>query len=464
MLAFLQNLLAQYGYIIVALGILLESMGIPLPGETLLLLGAAYAGTGNLNVWGVILAAALGAIVGDNLGYAIGARGGRSLLERYGHVLHLNKRHLAYAEDFFARHGDKTVFFGRFIAILRTFSALLAGVYRMPYRRFLLFNAAGGILWALTFGLLGAAFGSQWPLIERWAGRAGLLILGVLALIAVAIILWRWAVNHEEGLRSRWNAFLTHPRAMALRTRFAPQLAFLQARLSPTGYLGLQLTIGIACIIAGAWLFGGITEDILHGDPLVQVDLAISQFLHAHSEPPFTVAMVIVSLAGSELILIASLALGVYFAWRRRWREFTLLVIGVGGGELLNLALKAFFARQRPTFTDPILTLTTYSFPSGHAMASMIFYSLLVYLIVKQAVSWRLRVLAVITGTVLILIIGFSRMYLGLHYLSDVLGGYAAGLVWLAFTIIGVETFHRSRLYTSLPTTTDPQPPRQKVV
>src|SRR5690242_6109499 len=143
MLPFLQGLLATYGYIVVALGILLESMGVPLPGETLLLLGAAYAGAGNLSVWGVILAAALGAITGDSIGYAIGHRGGRALLERYGHSLHLNPTHLARAEAFFQRHGDKTVLFGRFIALLRTFSAFLAGVYHMPYRRFLLFNAAG---------------------------------------------------------------------------------------------------------------------------------------------------------------------------------------------------------------------------------------------------------------------------------------------------------------------------------
>ncbi len=459
MLPFLQNLLTTYGYIVIALGILIESMGVPLPGETLLLLGAAYAGAGHLNIWGVILAAALGAIVGDTIGYAIGGRGGRALLERYGHILHLNPKHLARAEAFFERHGDKTVFFGRFFALLRTFSAFLAGVYHMPYRRFFLFNAAGGILWAVIFGLLGAAFGSQWPLIEHWAGRAGLLMLGVLGVIAVAVVLWRWAVNHETALRNRWNAFLTHPRVRAFRTRFAPQLAFLRARLSPTGYLGLQLTIGIACIIAGAWLFGGITEDILHGDPLVQVDLTISQYLHAHTEPPFTVAMILVSLAGSELVFIASLALSAYYAWHRRWRECSLFVIAVGGGELLNLALKAFFARQRPLFTDPLFILTSYSFPSGHAMASMIFYGLVVYLIVKRPIAWRWRALATITGAVLILLIGFSRMYLGLHYLSDVLGGYAAGLVWLAFTITGVETFHRQRTQTPPVSGTKPSRP-----
>ncbi|MFL5802908.1 MAG: bifunctional DedA family/phosphatase PAP2 family protein [Roseiflexaceae bacterium] len=448
MLPFLQQLLATYGYLAVALGVMAESMGVPLPGETLLLLGAAYAGAGHLSVWGVILAATLGAIVGDSIGYWIGQRGGRALLERYGKVLHINQHHLAQAEAFFARYGDKAVFFGRFIAVLRIFSAFLAGVNHMPYRRFLLYNAAGGTLWACTFGLLGAAFGSQWPLIERWAGRAGLLIAGIVLLLGLAVVVWRWASRHEDQLRARWAALLDHPRIAALRRRIAPQLAFLQARLSPTEYLGLHLTVGMLLIVFGGWLFGGIAEDIVHHDPLVDVDLAVSQFLAAHREPPFTEAMLIVSFAGSPLlVLVVSLALAIYFAWRRRWSECSMLVLAVGGAELLDVLLKLLFARPRPTLLNPLLILSSYSFPSGHAMGAMAFYGLLAYLVIRRVHVWRWHLAAGVISVVLILLIGFSRMYLGVHYLSDVLGGYAAGFVWLVVTITGVETVVRRRHY-----------------
>ena len=459
MLQFLQQLLASYGYLAVALGVMVESIGVPIPGETMLLLAAAYAGAGYLDVRGVIVAAALGAIVGDSIGYEIGRLGGRALLSRYGHILHLSKHHLARAEAFFARHGDKTVFFGRFTAFLRTFSAFLAGVNRMPYRRFLLYNAAGGILWAVTFGLFGAAFGSQWPLIERWAGRAGLLIAALLLLIVLAGLLGRWAMQHETELRARWGALVAHPKVVALRTRFAPQIAFLEARLSPTGELGLQLTIGLVLIVLGSWLFGGIAEDVIHRDPLVQVDLAVSQFLHAHAEPPFTTAMLVVSLAGSYLIVGASLVIAGVLAWRRRWYDFSMLVLAVGGGEVINLLLKALFARHRPVLPEPLLTLMSPGFPSGHAMASMIFYGLIVYFIVRRVRVWRWRVLAAITGAILIILIGFSRIYLGVQYLSDVLGGYAAGFVWLAFTITGVETLRRRREHTMHPATAADTPP-----
>jgi len=448
MLQFLQHLLATYGYLAVALGVLVESMGIPVPGETMLLLAAAYAGAGNLNIWGVIGAAAAGAIIGDTIGYQLGKRGGRVLLERYGKLLHLNPRQLVRAEAFFARYGDKAVFFGRFVAVLRTLSAFLAGVNQMPYRRFLVYNAAGGIVWAVIFGLLGAAFGSQWPLLERWAGRAGLLIVGIFLLVSLAVVVWRWAIRHEDEMLARWATFLNHPRVVALRDRFAPQIAFLQDRLSPEGYLGLHLTIGLVLIVVGSWLFGGITEDIIHHDPLVDVDIAISQFLAAHTEPKFTSAMLLVSLAGSPLtVLLLSLVLAAYFAWQRRWYEVSLLVVAVGGAEILDLLLKLIVARQRPTLLNPLLTLPDYSFPSGHAMGSMAFYGLLAYLIIRRVPLWRWRVAAAMIASVLILLIGFSRMYLGVHYFSDVLGGYAAGFVWLVITITGVETVVRRRRY-----------------
>jgi membrane protein DedA with SNARE-associated domain/membrane-associated phospholipid phosphatase len=441
MLAWLEPLLMTYGYWVVALGVMGESMGLPLPGETLLLLGAASAGAGYLEVWGVILAAAGGAIVGDTLGYELGRWGGRPFLERYGHVLHLKPHHLARAGAFGARYGAKAVFLGRFIAILRTYSAFLAGVSRLPYPRFLLFNATGGIAWALTFGWLGAIFGRQWPLIERWAGRAGLLILGLLVLVGLAVLLGRWIIHHEAQLRARWAAVLVHPRVMALRTRFAPQLAYLQARLSPGGYLGLHLTVGVVVIALGGWLFGGIAEDVVHHDPLVQVDLAVSAWLSTHTEPPVTAAMRALSQAGSpRLLLTASLALALALAWRRWWGACSMLALAVGGGELVSWFLKWLFALPRPMMPPPLLTLQSYSFPSGYAMRSVLFYGFLGYLLGPRIGSWRGRVWVVVAEGVLVLLIGLSRLYLGAHYLSDVFAGYAAGIVWLACTITGVET------------------------
>src|SRR2546428_7963475 len=154
----LTGLLAHYGYLAVVVLIALESMGIPLPGETMLITAAIYAGsTHRLNIGLVILAAAAGAILGDNVGYFIGREGGFRLLRRYGHRLRITEARLRLGEYLFRRYGGRVVFFGRFVAILRALAALLAGVNHMPWPRFLTFNAAGGFCCAMGFCIRGVA-------------------------------------------------------------------------------------------------------------------------------------------------------------------------------------------------------------------------------------------------------------------------------------------------------------------
>ncbi len=261
----------------------------------------------------------------------------------------------------------------------------------------------------------------------------------------MAVLLGRWVIHHEAQLRARWAAWLTHPVVVALCTRLAPQLAFLLARLSPEGYLGLHLTVGVVVMVLGGWLFGGIAEDVIHQDPLVQVDWAVSDWLSTHTEPPVTAAMWVLSRAGSPLLLVVSLVLALALAWRRWWGALCMLVLAVGGGELVSWLLQWLFAHPQPMMPHPFLTLMSYSFPNGYAMRSVLFYGLLGYLVLPWIGSWRGRVWTVVAGGVLVSLIGVSRLYLGVHYLSDVLAGYASGIVWLAFAITGVETVRRYR-------------------
>jgi len=164
----LTNLVAQYGYLAVLVIVGLESTGVPLPGETTLVAAALYAGaTHNLNIVGVVIAAAVGAILGDNLGYLIGHWGGYRLLIRYGRYIRLSEKRIKIARYLFLRYGGEVVFFGRFTAILRAYAAFLAGTTRMPWRRFLFFNAAGGIAWATIYGGGAYLLGRQ---IERLSG------------------------------------------------------------------------------------------------------------------------------------------------------------------------------------------------------------------------------------------------------------------------------------------------------
>ncbi len=183
--------LQTYGYWIVLVAVMLESMGVPFPGETALVAGAVYAGVSDqLNIVGVIIAAAAGAILGDNIGFTIGYRGGNPLIQRIGHALHLNLSGLRYTERYFERHGDKTVFFGRFFSILRTYVALFAGINHMHWRRFFIFNAAGGVTWAVIFGLLGYFLGRSplLPTILHALGIGGFVLLGVIVVGAIVVV------------------------------------------------------------------------------------------------------------------------------------------------------------------------------------------------------------------------------------------------------------------------------------
>jgi membrane protein DedA with SNARE-associated domain len=150
----LDNLLTTFGYLAVFALVGIESLGIPLPGETMLITAGIYAGaTHNLSIAGVIGAAAAGAIIGDNIGYAVGYRGGLRLLRRYGKYIRLDERRIKLGRYLFVKYGGRVVFFGRFVSILRTYAAFLAGTSHMRWPRFFAFNASGGIVWSVGFGL-----------------------------------------------------------------------------------------------------------------------------------------------------------------------------------------------------------------------------------------------------------------------------------------------------------------------
>jgi membrane protein DedA with SNARE-associated domain len=183
----LEGWLTDYGYLAVFVLVGVESIGVPVPGETMLIVAAVYAGaTGNLSIVLVAAAAAAGAIVGDNLGYAVGRHGGWRMLRRYGHYVRLDERKLKLGRYLFMRHGGKVVFFGRFVGILRTYSAALAGANHMRFRRFLAFNASGGVLWAVVYAL-GYYFLAD--VIEAAGSALTITLIAIAVAVALAILL-----------------------------------------------------------------------------------------------------------------------------------------------------------------------------------------------------------------------------------------------------------------------------------
>jgi membrane-associated phospholipid phosphatase len=222
--------------------------------------------------------------------------------------------------------------------------------------------------------------------------------------------------------------------------------SFLQARLSREGFLGLHLTLGILFLSAATWLFADLAEDVANGDPLTLTDARFSNWLHAHATPSLTRLMLSITHLHSTLgVTVMTLAISILL-WRRRLRHwvFTLLVT-VYGGMLLNFWLKAVFQRARPHFEDPVLILSDYSFPSGHTMMATVFYGTLSAIVISFVRDWKWRAFSIIVAMLLTALVGFTRIYLGVHYLSDVLGAMTEGAAWLALCLTATETMRRRR-------------------
>jgi membrane protein DedA with SNARE-associated domain len=205
----LNQLVSAYGYWAVMLFVGIESIGIPFPGETMLLAAAIYAGTThNLDIALVIAAASAGAVLGDNIGFWFGREFGYELVLRYGRYIELDQAKMKLGMYLFLKHGGKVVFFGRFVAVLRTFAALLAGVNQMDWRRFLAFNLAGGVAWATILGVAGFIFGRQ---ARHLLGAAGLVIL----LIATVLLVIAFIAVRRNQRRLEAEAERVFPGALA---------------------------------------------------------------------------------------------------------------------------------------------------------------------------------------------------------------------------------------------------------
>jgi undecaprenyl-diphosphatase len=220
----------------------------------------------------------------------------------------------------------------------------------------------------------------------------------------------------------------------------------LNSRRYQRGYLGRHLIIGFLLFAAMTVVLGEISEDIRNGEPLTIADARINDWLHEHRSPHLTSAFLIVTSLGASYSanFIAGIV-GLYLLWKRQLYWLVAVWSSVFGGMLLNWYLKFIFHRPRPRFDDPILSLTSYSFPSGHTMTATVLYGVMAALLITMTDRRSIRVLIVLLASFLIGLVGFSRMYLGAHYLSDVLGAIAEGVAWLALCLTTVYSVWRHR-------------------
>ena len=221
---------------------------------------------------------------------------------------------------------------------------------------------------------------------------------------------------------------------------------FAAARFSPEGEYGLHLTAGVAMLLVATAIFAQMAGAVVAGAPITQLDVEVANWLHAHARANGALRQAMVAVThvhSTPGILALALVAGIWL-YRRGHRYWTVaLVASVPGGQILNVLLKHTFERARPHFAEPLLELSTYSFPSGHAMGATVLYGFVACYAARHARSWLGRVLPFVLALAMVATVAFSRMYLGVHYLSDVLAAAAEGCGWLAICITGAATLNR---------------------
>jgi membrane protein DedA with SNARE-associated domain/membrane-associated phospholipid phosphatase len=438
-LDFLLSLIDRYGYFIVTIAIMLESAGVPFPGETTLVIAAAFAGAGHLNITFVIICAALGAIVGDAGGYWAGRRLGRPFLERYGKWLHLTPERMVKLEKLFIRHGPMTVFFGRFFSLLRTYAALFAGVWRMPYATFTTYNAAGGVVWAACFGMLGYIFGQNLPMLQKVVHTIGWALTVPVLLIIIFAVVWRWMVKHQEKLKLRYRALVDKSFIGLIRKKYSWQIHWVLRHWTATQYTIMHIAVGLMIAFAGIFAFARIAQSAFSDMQIAQWDLEVYVTFQSWATPMSTTILKAVTLLGSIGAMAVAVGGFLFFSLRRKWLNAISVCTVVIGGQILVFALNVAFAHERPFSNDPANFSGIVSFPSGQVMQALVIYGLASYYLIIRLDRWRASTGIIFITLFLVLLIGFSRLYLGVNYLSDVLCGFVAGVVWLSSCITALE-------------------------
>ena len=219
--------------------------------------------------------------------------------------------------------------------------------------------------------------------------------------------------------------------------------AGIRERLSAEGYFGFQLVGGALAIIVAGAVFGAIAANIAPGEPLTLLDAEIATWFHVNAVTSLTRLMLFVSVMnGIGGTLIMTVAFAVILVWKRQWSWVAFTALAVPCGMLLNTLTKLAFSRARPSFDHPLVTLSTYSFPSGHTMASTLFYgTLAAFLMPRVEKPMRAWIIAAAVG--MIALVGMSRIYLGAHYVTDVMAAIAQGVAWLSLCLIALATYLR---------------------
>jgi undecaprenyl-diphosphatase len=449
--------LGEWAYLLVAFMAMAETaafVGFVAPGEFTIIFGGVLAGEGTLSIQLLIGIAWASCVAGDAIGFFLGRRLGRRFALDHGPKVRLTEERFLKVEDFFKRHGGKTIFIGRWLGLVRPLMPFTAGASGMSYRRFLPYDVLGAGLWAATWALLGYIFWQSFEQVASTAGR-GTIAFAVLLGLVIGGYQAVKRLRHPEQRRAfaQWLdrqtqrpllrplGWLGRVIAAAVRPLWryvlrplwvlvAPPLRFVAGRLTP-GELGIELTTLLA--IAGVCIYTVVLQmNLLETDALLFGDETTLEIARDIEIGMLTTLGKVLGVIGRLwFVVLVTAAVCAYLLSRRRAAEAVALSAGLAITQITTQIIKGAVDRPRPG--DGLVGVDGFGYPSGHASIAVTYLAIAVILSRTVPAAWRVGL--VVAGTALGVAIGLSRAYLRVHYLTDVVGGWAVGLA--AFSLCG---------------------------
>ena len=417
-----------------------------IPGSTMILFMGALAAREYFDLGDLLWFAVIGAIIGDNINYFVGKKYSYKIFNK--NFRFIKSAYFKKGKEFFERHGSKSVFIGRFVPSVKEVIPLIAGTFGMKRLTFMIWNVLGAIGWSFVWVLSGYFFAQSLNLAKIWLTRAGFFLTIIFVVFVIfyifKIILIRKGKEFFSFLSSVWQsvkqAIIKNQEVQKFVQRHRTFFQFIQRRLDKNNFFGLPLTLFSLAFLYVFFLFGGIIEDIINSDIIVSADIRIANLLAVFRSAKMIKLFLWITLLGKwQVILIFTVAaIVILYLWKKKSYIFPLL-LSIVGSEAFTVIGKFILHRARPNVA--IYPEYSFSFPSGHATIAVAFYGFVTYILIRNVKQWKSKINAFFIGFIFIVLIGFSRLYLGVHYVSDVWGGYLVGTIWLIIAISISEYF-----------------------
>lgn len=402
----------------------LAFIGLFVPGTVFVVFMGFLAAQGNFHFIDVVIFAAFGAVFGDVVSFFIGSKG-KNFFKKDFFIFRVS--YIEKGERFFSRHGNKSVFLGRFLGPIRPIIPFIAGLVKMDFRRFLFWNILSAIGWATLYVSLGYFFGAAWGIVQLWTTRLGVFLAIIISGIILMYLCKIFVMKQGKQLLTFTIYLFKELGKNIFQTKYVQRLHNKFPKVLP--WVKEWFWFVFLGAIASLFLLKlALAVIVSHG--FITADLRLHNLLSVFGNPILFKIFFWVTLIGSPPVMfLSSLSVCLWFWFLDKKKYLTPFIATMVGSSLSSFILK--LAIQRPRPFGSIVFEPTFSFPSSHATAAMALYGFLAVVSIREFSSWRAKINVLFANIFIIWSVGFSRLYLGVHFLSDVFAGFALGFLWV---------------------------------